>query len=251
MRIPYSIVIPARLGSTRLPGKVLADIGGRPLIAHVYARAMESAADSVVVATDSESVADACRAFGADVQMTSPMHRSGTDRVQEVAAARKWADDRLIVNLQGDEPLMSPAILDACARAVAGDAGADIGTCAHAIHRAEDFANPNVVKVVCDMRGRALYFSRAQIPWPRDTAQSSREVPEWALRHIGVYAYRVEALRRFAALPPGRLEHCESLEQLRALEHGMAISVAVVDQAPARGVDTPEDLDAVRRLIDG
>jgi 3-deoxy-manno-octulosonate cytidylyltransferase (CMP-KDO synthetase) len=248
-RIRYTIVIPARLGSTRLPGKVLAEIAGKPLIGHVYARAKESRAESVVIATDNERVAAVCTQLGADVQLTSPMHHSGTDRVQEVAAARKWPDDRLIVNLQGDEPLMPPAVLDACARVLAADTEADIGTCAHALHAAEDFANPNIVKLVRDVRGRALYFSRARIPCLRGADEAA--VPDLALRHIGVYAYRVEALRRFAALPPGPLENCESLEQLRALEHGMRIAVAVVDKAPARGIDTPEDLEYVRGLMAG
>ncbi|MGB0213724.1 3-deoxy-manno-octulosonate cytidylyltransferase, partial [Algiphilus sp.] len=156
----FDVVIPARLGSTRLPGKVLADIHGRPLIAHVHDRAMEAGARSVVIATDSERVVEACRAFGGDVQLTSPMHHSGTDRVHEVATIRGWPDDRLVVNIQGDEPLMPPSVVAACAARLEGDPDADITTCAHRIDNGEDFANPNVVKVVCDARGRALYFSR-------------------------------------------------------------------------------------------
>ena len=250
MDAAFDVVIPARLGSTRLPGKVLADIHGRPLIAHVHDRAMEAGARSVVIATDSERVVEACRAFGGDVQLTSPMHHSGTDRVHEVATIRGWPDDRLVVNIQGDEPLMPPAVVAACAARLEVDPDADITTCAHRIDNGEDFANPNVVKVVCDARGRALYFSRARVPFPRGGDAGAH--PPGALRHIGVYGYRVAALRRFSSLQPGALEACEALEQLRALEQGMAISVAVVDEAPGRGVDAPEDLEAVRsRLAPG
>lgn len=247
MSVAFDIVIPARLGSTRLPGKVLADIHGRPLIAYVHERAVASGARSVVVATDSERVVAACQAFGADAQMTSPMHHSGTDRVHEVATARGWADDRLVINLQGDEPLMPPEVLAACAQRFAEDPTADIATCAHALDAAADFANPNVVKVVCDVHGRALYFSRARIPFPR--SKGDDVLADGAMRHIGVYGYRVAALRRFATLQPGRLEAMEALEQLRALEHGMAITVATVTQTPGRGVDAPEDLEAVRALL--
>lgn len=246
MRDHFDIVIPARFGSTRLPGKVLADIHGKPLIAHVYQRAVEAGARSVVVATDNDQVVKVCRELGADVELTSPLHHSGTDRVHEVATARCWSDDRVIVNLQGDEPLMPPEVLAACARRLAQDPEADISTCAHAISDPDVFANPNVVKVVCTELGRALYFSRAPIPHVRDAGGT---VPQQALRHIGVYGYRVGALRRFATMEPGGLESCEALEQLRALERGMQISVAVVDVEPGRGVDAPEDLEAVRAAL--
>lgn len=249
MSADFDVVIPARLGSTRLPGKVLADIGGRPLIAHVHDRALEAGARSVVVATDNERVVEACRAFGADVQLTSPMHHSGTDRVHEVATARGWSDDRCIVNLQGDEPLMPPEVVAACARKLIEDPEAAISTCAHAIDDADSFANPNTVKVVCDARERALYFSRARIPFPREAGGA--ECPPGVLRHIGVYGYRVAALRSFATLQPGRLEAIEALEQLRALEQGMAIGVAIVDVAPGRGVDVEADLEAVRLILAG
>lgn len=249
MSADFDVVIPARLGSTRLPGKVLADIGGRPLIAHVYDRAVEAGARSVVIAADNERVVEACRAFGADVQLTSPMHHSGTDRVHEVATARGWKDDRCIVNLQGDEPMMPPEVVAACANKLVEDPEAAISTCAHALSDPEAFANPNVVKVVCDARDRALYFSRARIPFPRDADGS--DCPEGALRHIGVYGYRVAALRRFASLQPGSLEALEALEQLRALEQGMVIAVARVVAAPGRGVDTEADLKSVRALLAG
>ncbi|WP_043767012.1 3-deoxy-manno-octulosonate cytidylyltransferase [Algiphilus aromaticivorans] len=249
MSADFDVVIPARLGSTRLPGKVLADIGGRPLIAHVYDRAVEAGARSVVIAADNERVVEACRAFGADVQLTSPMHHSGTDRVHEVATARGWKDDRCIVNLQGDEPMMPPEVVAACASKLVEDPEAAISTCAHALSDPEAFANPNVVKVVCDARDRALYFSRARIPFPRDA--DGADCPESALRHIGVYGYRVAALRRFASLRPGILEALEALEQLRALEQGMPIAVARVVAAPGRGVDTEADLESVRALLAG
>lgn len=249
MSADFDVVIPARLGSTRLPGKVLADICGRPLIAHVYDRAVEAGARSVVIAADNERVVEACRAFGADVQLTSPMHHSGTDRVHEVATARGWKDDRCIVNLQGDEPMMPPEVVAACANKLVEDPEAAISTCAHALSDPEAFANPNVVKVVCDARDRALYFSRARIPFPRDA--DGADCPEGALRHIGVYGYRVAALRRFASLQPGSLEALEALEQLRALEQGMPIAVARVVAAPGRGVDTEADLESVRVLLAG
>lgn len=247
--LAFNVVIPARLGSTRLPGKVLADIGGRPLIAHVHDRALEAGAQSVVVATDNERVVDACRAIGADVQLTSPMHHSGTDRVHEVATARGWADECCIVNLQGDEPLMPAEVIAACARKLADDEIAQITTCAHRIDDPADFANPNVVKVVCDAQDHALYFSRACIPYARDAVDG--QGPAHALRHIGVYGYRVAALRAFASLQPGRLEAVEALEQLRALERGMTIAVATVDAAPGRGVDVEADLDVVRAILGG
>lgn len=249
MSADFDVVIPARLGSTRLPGKVLADIGGRPLIAHVHDRAIEAGARSVVIATDNERVVEACRAFGADVQLTSPMHHSGTDRVHEVATARGWSDERCIVNLQGDEPMMPPEVVAACARKLVEDPEAAISTCAHDLSDPEAFSSPSVVKVVCDARDRALYFSRARIPFPRDA--DGAECPEGALRHIGVYGYRVAALRRFASLQPGSLEALEALEQLRALEHGMPIAVARVVAAPGRGVDTQADLETVRAQLAG
>lgn len=242
----FHVVVPARLGSTRLPRKVLRDLAGQPLVQWTWQAAMRTGAASVVVATDSEEVAERCRAFGAQVRMTDPAHASGTDRANEVAAAEGWADDAIVVNLQGDEPLMPPALVRDAAALLAGDPAADIATLAHPLHAREDWLNPNFVKVVCDAGGHALYFSRAPIPWKREGVAPTSPLPDGlALRHVGLYAYRVGALRRFAALPPSPLERCESLEQLRALSHGLRIRVGVIDGPPPRGVDTEDDLAAV------
>jgi 3-deoxy-manno-octulosonate cytidylyltransferase (CMP-KDO synthetase) len=240
----FAVVVPARLGSTRLPGKVLLPIHGRPMIEHVWQAARRSGATDVVVATDDARVADVARGFGADVCMTAATHPSGTDRLADVVAQRGWPETRIVVNLQGDEPLMPPELLDAAAALLDADATADIATFAHPIHAAADFANPNVVKVVCDARGHALYFSRAPIPCWRDGGGGLPSRPG-ALRHIGLYAYRVAALKRFSTLPAAPLETCESLEQLRALHHGLCIAVGVLETPPPHGVDTQADLEAV------
>lgn len=247
----FNVVIPARLGSTRLPRKVLRPIGGKPLVQHVWEAARRARAHEVVVATDDAEVRDLCRAFGADVAMTSKRHASGTDRIAEVARQRAWRPATIVVNLQGDEPLMPPALVRRTAALLARDAGAAIATLAHPLHEVEEWLNPNVVKVVVDRRGRALYFSRAPIPWPRDEA--TREAPRLpqglALRHIGLYAYRVAALKRFAALNAAPLEKTEVLEQLRALHHGLPIAVGIARNPPPRGVDTEEDFALVERLL--
>lgn len=247
----FKVVIPARLGSTRLPRKVLREIHGRPLVQYVWDAARRARADEVVIATDSAEVRDACSAFGADVQMTSMRHASGTDRIHEVARKRRWSAATVVVNLQGDEPLMPPALVRRAAQLLADDRGADIATLCHPLHALADWLNPNVVKVVCDTRGRALYFSRAPIPWQRDGA--TREAPllpdGLAFRHIGLYAYRVAALKRFSTLKPAPLERAEALEQLRALADGMVIRVGVTREPPLRGVDTEEDLAAVMRQM--
>lgn len=253
MSLKFKIVIPARLGSTRLPGKVLRPIAGRPLVQHVWAAARRARADEVVIATDDRQVYEACRGFGADVVMTAARHASGTDRIQEVARQRRWRPSTLVVNLQGDEPLMPPALVRRAAQLLAGDRSADIATLCHPLHTLEEWLNPNVVKVVMDRRGHALYFSRAPIPWRREGA--TREAPRLpeglAFRHIGLYAYRVAALARFSRLPAAALEDVEALEQLRALASGMAIHVGVTRQPPPRGVDTEADLAAVRAAIEG
>lgn len=247
----FRVVIPARLGSTRLPEKVLRPIAGRPLVQYVYEAACRSGAREVIVAVDHPRLADACRAFGAEVVMTSPSHNSGTDRINEVALGRGWPADTLIVNVQGDEPLMPPAMIREAAELLAADAHADIATLCHALHSREDWLNPNFVKVVMDTRGHALYFSRAPIPWKREgTRLESPLPPGLAFRHIGLYAYRAGALARFAALPASPLEQCESLEQLRALENGLRIHVGVSAVPPPRGVDTEEDLSAVAAIIE-
>ncbi|HEX7381741.1 MAG TPA: 3-deoxy-manno-octulosonate cytidylyltransferase [Nevskiaceae bacterium] len=243
----FFVVIPARIGSTRLPRKMLRDLGGFPLVRWTWQAARRSGAMRVVVATDSEEVAAACTAFGAEVRMTSAAHASGTDRAAEVAEAEGWRDDAVVVNLQGDEPLMPPTLVQRAAQLLEDDSDAQIATLAHPLTHVEDWLNPNFVKVVRDSRGRALYFSRAPIPWPRDGVAATPRLPPdgLALRHMGLYAYRAGALRQFAALPRSLLERCESLEQLRALEHGFAIAVGVVDRQPPRGVDTADDLRVV------
>lgn len=247
----FRVVIPARLKSTRLPEKLLRPIAGKPLIAWTHAAALRAGAVDVVVATDAPEIAEACTAFGAQVQMTDAAHQSGTDRINEVARARGWAPQDLVVNLQGDEPLMPPDFVGRAARLLGEDAEADIATLAHPLHTREEWLNPSFVKLVRSTRGHALYFSRAPIPWKREGTSPESPLPAGlAYRHIGLYAYRVGALARFAALPPSPLEQCESLEQLRALEAGMRIAVGIVHEPPPRGVDTEEDLAAVRALLE-
>lgn len=246
----FHVVIPARLGASRLPGKPLADIGGRPLIRWVWEAARASGAASVTVATDDERIAAAAAGFGADALMTSAAHASGTDRIAAVVRARNWAADAIVVNLQGDEPLMPPQVLAATAAALAGRPGVDIATAAAPVSSLEEFLDPSCVKVLRAADGEALYFSRAPVPWPRERIIDGRPTAfEGALRHIGLYAYRVESLLRFAAWPATPLENTERLEQLRALEHGMRIHVSVLPEAPPAGIDTPEDLERVRALI--
>lgn len=247
------IVIPARYASTRLPGKPLADIAGKPMIVRVAAAARRARSDGVWVAADDERIIAAVRQHGFEAVMTRVDHASGTDRIAEVAERLQWDDADIVVNVQGDEPLLAPSLVEAVADALRNAPDAAIATAAHPLTAAEDFFNPNVVKVVCDSHGRALYFSRAPIPWDRDWFAVRRdalpaELP--AQRHIGLYAYRVSFLRRFGQLAVSPLERCESLEQLRALWHGYPIQVVSVDQAPVPGVDTPEDLERIRRLFD-
>jgi 3-deoxy-manno-octulosonate cytidylyltransferase (CMP-KDO synthetase) len=249
----FRVVIPSRFGSTRLPGKPLRLIAGRPLIEHVHARALRAGASEVIVATDDERIAAACRGFGAVVALTDLAHASGTDRIAEVARARGWPAGDIVVNVQGDEPLLPPAIISQVAALLAAEPAAAIATLATPVRSAHEFQDPNVVKVTRDGRGFALYFSRAPIPWPRDRdapglAQSRSFAG--ALRHVGLYAYRVGALTQLAALPPGTLEDIERLEQLRALENGLRVAVAIAAEVPGPGVDTEADLAAVARLLD-
>jgi 3-deoxy-manno-octulosonate cytidylyltransferase (CMP-KDO synthetase) len=250
----FRVVIPARYGSTRLPGKPLRLLAGRPMIEHVHARALASGAAEVIVATDDERIAAACRAFGAEVAHTDPAHGSGTDRIAEVARTRGWAGRDIVVNVQGDEPLLPSAAIAQVARLLEQHAGAGIATLATPVTSREEFLDPHVVKVVCDARGYALYFSRAPIPWPRDHApdgEAGAASYACARRHLGLYAYRVAALLKFAAAPAGRLEGLERLEQLRALERGGALAIVVADalERPGPGVDTESDLAVVAAII--
>ncbi len=249
----FHVVVPARYASTRLPGKPLADIGGRPMVVRVVEAALRSAASDVCVATDDERVCAAVEGHGHRAVMTRADHLSGTDRIAEVALELGWADHDIVVNVQGDEPLIEPALIDAVAAALAIDLEAAVATAAHPIATAADFFNPNAVKVVCDAAGRALYFSRAPIPWARDafaTDRAALPLGLGALRHIGIYAYRVGFLHQYGKLAPAPIEHSEALEQLRVLWHGHAIRVAVADCPPEPGVDTADDLERVRRKFD-
>lgn len=237
------VIIPARYASTRLPGKPLADIAGKPMIQHVYERARESGAQSVTVATDDARVRAACEKFGAKVAMTSATHRSGTERLAEAIRKLGLGPDEIVVNVQGDEPLMPPAVIRRTAETLAAHADAVVATVCCPIHDAAEFRNPNVVKVVRDARGYALYFSRAPIPHPRDGGQPP------AHRHIGLYAYRAGYVAQYLQLAPSPHEQAEQLEQLRVLWHGGRIAVWTTDEAPLLGVDSPEDLERVRRYF--
>lgn len=246
----FRVVIPARMASSRLPGKVLLDIAGKPMLQHVLERARESDAEQVWVATDDARVHEVVSAWPADVALTSADHPSGSDRIRELADAQQWSADCIIVNVQGDEPLIPASLINAVARRLSqGDA--DWATVATPIHKASEYFDPNAVKVVLDNAGRALYFSRAPIPWDR-TRSPNRELPADApvLRHIGLYAYKVGALRSYCEQAQSRLERSESLEQLRALSLGMKIEVEVCPEPPPAGVDTPEDLERLRQLFD-
>ena len=247
----FTVIIPARLASTRLPGKPLADLGGKPMVVRVAERAALSGASQIIVATDHADILAACRAHGVAAHLTRNDHPSGTDRIAEVAAAIGLAPDAVVVNVQGDEPLIDPALVAATAALITPDV--PMATAAHPITAAADVFNPNVVKVVLDARGRALYFSRAAIPWHRDDfARSTAELPAGLqpLRHIGLYAYSQAFLQAYPALPVSPLEQIEALEQLRVLWNGYPIAVHLAGEAPAAGVDTPEDLARVRRHYD-
>ncbi len=237
------VIIPARYASTRLPGKPLLDIAGKPMIRHVVERARESGARSVTVATDDERIYAACEQFGAAVVMTSAGHGSGTERLAEAIRKLGIGPDEIVVNVQGDEPLMSPALVRQVAEALAAHAGAVVATVGTPIRDDAELRNPNVVKVVFDANGYALYFSRAPIPFPRDGG-----LPP-AHRHLGLYAYRAGYVARYVALAPSPYEQAEQLEQLRVLWHGGRIAVHVTDQAPPAGVDSPEDLERVRKYF--
>ncbi|SDU17627.1 3-deoxy-manno-octulosonate cytidylyltransferase (CMP-KDO synthetase) [Pseudomonas pohangensis] len=248
----FTVVIPARFASTRLPGKPLQEIAGKPMIQHVWQQACKSSAQQVVVATDDPRIVEACEAFGAQVLLTRVDHNSGTDRLAEVATQLGLAADAIVVNVQGDEPLIPPAIIDQVAANLAGHPEAGIATLAEPIEDAAALFNPNVVKVSSDIHGLALTFSRAPLPWARDAFARERNVLPAGVpyrRHIGIYAYRAGFLHDFVAWGPCQLEDTECLEQLRALWHGVRIHVADALQSPPAGVDTAEDLERVRRLL--
>lgn len=244
----FVVVIPARYGSTRLPGKALLALNGKPMIQHVYERGCESSASEVVIATDDERIAEAAEAFGATVCMTRDTHESGTERIAEVADLLDWDDDKVAVNLQGDEPAMPAALIDQCA-ALLGDEEADIATLASPFLTHEDFTSPNCVKVIRDEHDHAIYFSRAAIPYARE-AGMQETAAGIALHHHGIYAYRCGVLRRFVAAGASPLEVCEQLEQLRALSLGMTIVVGVPERRPGIGVDTAADLERATRELE-
>jgi 3-deoxy-manno-octulosonate cytidylyltransferase (CMP-KDO synthetase) len=248
----FSVVIPARYASTRLPGKPLLEIEGVPMVIHVARRARASGAAHVRIATDHHAIAQAAQRHGFDADLTRAEHQSGTDRIAEVARKYCWADDHIVVNVQGDEPLIEPQLIAQVAAALESSPDASIATLCTPLTEFADLTNPNVVKVVLDHRGHALYFSRAAIPYPRDAFRES--VPALppglpAYRHIGLYAYRCAFLHAYAELAPPELERFEALEQLRALWHGFRIAVTKTEHAPVTGVDTEEDLIRVRAYL--
>ena len=237
----FSVIVPARYASSRFPGKPLADIAGKPMVVRVCERAAKSGASAVHVATDDERIAAAVRAHGHSALMTRADHASGTDRLAEAAGLLGLSGREVIVNVQGDEPLMAPELIREVASALEALPGASLSTACHPIHDGEALSNPNVVKVVLDAQGYALYFSRAQIPYPRETGR-------W-YRHSGIYAYRADFLKRYAALEPAPLEKTEALEQLRALWHGYRIAVVISEREIPPGVDTAQDLELVRKML--
>lgn len=248
----FTVLIPARLASTRLPDKPMADLGGAPMVVRVAQRALQSGASRVVVAADSELIIGACAAAGVEAVLTRTDHPSGSDRLAEACELLGLDGDDIVVNVQGDEPLIDPALIDAVAHLLAQRPEASMSTAAHAIDKVEDFRNPNVVKVVLEASGLALYFSRAPIAWWRDGfAQSIESLPPGLapLRHVGIYGYRAGFLRLFPRLPQAPIEVVEALEQLRAVWHGHRIAVHVSDHAPGPGVDTPQDLERVRKMF--
>lgn len=250
---PYTVLIPARLASTRLPNKPLADIHNLPMVVRVARRAAESHASRVVVAADSQDILNACHAHGVEAILTGTHHASGSDRLAEASTLLGLGDSAIVVNVQGDEPLIDPDLIDAVASLLAAREDCAMSTAAHAIATLEDFLSPNVVKVVLDARSTAMYFSRAPVPVARDqpgvawwTESQSHDAP---LRHVGIYGYRAGFLRSFPQLPQAGVEQLEALEQLRALWHGHRIAVHVTAKAPGGGVDTPEDLERVRQAL--
>ncbi|NJM32294.1 MAG: 3-deoxy-manno-octulosonate cytidylyltransferase [Limnobacter sp.] len=251
----FKAVIPARFASVRLPGKPLLDLAGKPMVVRVAEQAARSKANEILVATDHADIAQTCKEHGIDCLMTRKDWPTGTDRLAEVAAQRGWSNDTVVVNVQGDEPLLDPALINLVAQTLLeGDQA--IATCGHPIHSEEEFLNPNVVKIAMANNGEALYFSRAPIPWPRQAMAAQRQAQAdavpldfEAIRHIGLYAYRCGFLKKFQELAPAVTEQQESLEQLRALAHGHRIKVCMIQHVPDGGVDTPEDLERVRQVL--
>jgi 3-deoxy-manno-octulosonate cytidylyltransferase (CMP-KDO synthetase) len=242
----FKVVIPARYASTRLPGKPLLDIAGKPMVVRVAEQAAKSGANEIIIATDFKKILDAAEGSGIKAVMTRVDHASGTDRIAEVAQQLNWADDDIVVNVQGDEPLIDPKLIQEVAAHLAQNKDAVMATTCHAIHDEASLLNPNIVKVVMGENGNALYFSRSPIPYPRDDLYKQNIQ---AYRHIGIYAYRVGFLKQYANLAVTELEKIESLEQLRVLHHGYKIGVTIAENAPASGVDTQEDLDYVRSVF--
>jgi 3-deoxy-manno-octulosonate cytidylyltransferase (CMP-KDO synthetase) len=252
MSVPFTVIIPARLASTRLPNKPIADIEGVPMIVRVARQAALSGARRVICAVDSPVIAEACQAFGVEAVLTSQNHSCGTDRLCEAAVLAGLPEDEIVVNVQGDEPLIPPKIISSVAELLVKHPDCSMGTAALPISDVKEFANPNVVKVVCDKQGKALLFSRAPIPWARDNF--NKEVWEFpsgftGLRHVGIYSYTCSFLKKYANLPSCRLETTESLEQLRALWNGYSIAVEVFAEDIPAGVDTIEDLERVRAFL--
>lgn len=248
----YHIVIPARFASERLPGKVLLDLAGQTMLQHVWKRASQSSAESVIIATDDERIVSAAEAFGANVVLTSPDHQSGSDRIAECAEKLAWPDGHLVVNLQGDEPLMPPACLDQVAALLDQRADCEVASLYWPITEAAEVQNPNAVKVVTDSQNRALYFSRSPIPYARSFVSIADAIVagvEWK-RHLGLYAYRLAALRRYTASAPTPLEKSERLEQLRIMEQGGRIAMAAACEFIPAGIDTPDDMQRVRAIIE-
>jgi 3-deoxy-manno-octulosonate cytidylyltransferase (CMP-KDO synthetase) len=243
----FVVVIPARYASERLPGKPLREIGGKTMLQHVFERGTESNASEVLIATDDQRIFDAAEAFGASVQMTASHHRSGTERLAEVSDNLNWPDDQVVINLQGDEPMMPASLINQCA-GLLDDAKVDMATLVSPLASRDDYENPNVVKVVSDDNGNALYFSRSPIPFSR-TEKTDELAVQTAMHHHGIYAYRCGTLRKIVAAEPSDLEACEQLEQLRALSIGLKIKVAEARSRPPAGVDTEDDLAKIEGLL--
>jgi len=249
--VAFHVVIPARHASTRLPGKPLLPISGKPMVVRVAEQAAQSGAQQIWVATDHHAIANVVHEHGFKACLTKDTHASGTDRIAEVAEQHGWPDDTIVVNVQGDEPLIPPALIRAVAEHLHDHPECAIATACHTLHDEASLRNPNIVKAVLDKNGNALYFSRAPIPWPRDASAQQQPLPADlpVLRHIGIYAYRVSFLRVYGQLAPAAIEQFEALEQLRALYHGYKIGVFVTDEAPPAGVDTEQDLHAARQIF--